>query len=109
MASSKWLTREKALIGICALIVSMAGAYAVIKGVIQAADAACTNKICSVEMKMFDSLHAPLIKKIDATAETADKTYCLVKSQMTPDQVEEALRERDIDRGIRGPRGGGHR
>jgi hypothetical protein len=106
---NKWLTREKALIGICALIVSMAGAYAVIKGVVKSVDAAIDKRICQTELLMFDTLHAPLIKMVDQTWETADKTYYIVKSGKTQGEIETALRERDVDRGIRGPRNGRHR
>ena len=105
-----WQAREKVLLGICGVIIALGGAWVVIKGAAKSADAACIQKVCNIEFMMFDTLHAPLKADIAelkeqqlATTETMDKVFYLVKSQMTSDQVETALRARDIDRGVRGP------
>jgi len=92
----------KILLSILGLIIALGGAAAVIGQACKSVDAAIVNKIMSVEITSFDTLHRPLLTAVSRTAETSDKTYALVKSLMTPEQVEKALRDREIDRSIRG-------
>ena len=97
-----WQTREKVITGVCALIITLGGAWVVMTKAINACDAAIDMRICKTEMKFYDTLHAPLIARVNVAVETADKTYCLVKYKMSRGAIDSALHERDVDRGVRG-------
>ena len=100
--NKRFWTLQKGILAVCLTIVAVGSVIALLGNWVKCAEAGFERSVCAVEMRNFDTLHAPIIAVLRQMSETQDKTYCLIRSTMTDSQIETALRTRGIDRGIRG-------